>query len=75
MEDETADSSEEDTGIPESFLIGEAGTTEPQTAERNFHFMNIDNRFFLALRTIERKVSHLGIFLYHYSSFISTDRT
>lgn len=34
MEDETADSSEEDTGIPESFVIGEAGTTEPQTAEQ-----------------------------------------
>ena len=32
MEDETADSSEEDTGIPEPFVIGEAGTVEPQAA-------------------------------------------
>lgn len=32
MEDETADSLEEDTGIPESFVIGEAGTVEPQAA-------------------------------------------
>lgn len=29
MEDETADSSGENTGIPESFVIGEAGTAKP----------------------------------------------
>lgn len=29
MEDETADSSEENAGMPESFIIGEAGTAKP----------------------------------------------
>lgn len=29
MEDETADSSEENTGISKSFVIGEAGIAEP----------------------------------------------
>lgn len=32
MEDETADSSEENAGMPESFVIGEAGTAEPLVA-------------------------------------------
>lgn len=36
--------------------------------------LNIDDCFFFALRTVERKVSHLSIFLYHCSGFIAADR-
>ena len=35
MEDETVDSSEENAGIPESLVIGEAGTVEPPVTGNN----------------------------------------
>ena len=55
MEDETADSSGENAGMPESFVIGEAGTEKPPADREDKAADSISYRMFHWKFSVEQK--------------------